>query len=76
MKRVWKPLDVNGMRLYRVKQGFVNHPEWDREFIVAGNSPTHAAELIKQVYKDAEFMAEPYYQGYALNVYQPAEWRE
>ena len=76
MHRVWKPLDVGGLRLYRVTQSIPNHPDWKREFVVAAKTPTHARELIEAAHKDAMYHEEPYYDGHALNIYMPADWWE
>jgi hypothetical protein len=74
MKRTWKPLDVNGLRLYRVEMWFANHPQWNKQLIVAAKSPRHAAALVEQSYVGTEWMEEPVIKGHALNVFQPLSW--
>lgn len=76
MKRVWKPIDINGLRLYRVKQMFPGHPDWDKILIVAAKSPTNARQLVEAAYAATEWIVEPVYASGALNVYQPASWTE
>lgn len=78
MKRVWKPLDVKGLRLYKVKMEFARHPEWNRSMIVAAQSPGQAARMIKRTHEGIQWLDNdiPTFQGYALTVYQPREWIE
>lgn len=74
MKRTWKPLDVGGLRLYEV---IASRPRTDqpgrfvtKHFIVAGDSPSHAAELVKKCGYDGEWSI----LGRALNVLIPEAW--
>jgi hypothetical protein len=77
-KRVWKPLSVGGLRLYKVEQNFPGRRDWNRTFIVAATSPSHARALIEKVYEDATFQEglSPLYYGRAINIYMPADWWE
>lgn len=77
-KRVWKPVDIGGLRLYEVTQTFPNRPNWKRDFVVAAHSPSEAARIVEASYEGAMFKdgIQPNYRGYALNVCQPAEWAE
>lgn len=80
MRRVWKPLDVaDGLRLYEVEQTFCGYPHHNKKYVVAASSPSDAARLIEEIYKDTEWVlpgAPPVYKGYALNIYQPEQWWE
>jgi hypothetical protein len=76
MKRVWKPLDVGGLRLYEVRVMFINHPQWNERHIVAGYSPTNAAERYKECVKGAIWEEEPHFSGHPLNILMPADWWE
>jgi len=75
VKRVWKPLDHKGLRLYEVNLRFLGHPERDFHLVVAAQSPRQAAKLIEEQYKDAQWIDNrpPYISGQALSVYQPEE---
>ena len=78
MKRVWKPIGVGGMRLYRVKVVWTPSGTKDghkEDYIVAANAPRHAAQLIEEMYKEAAYPP-TIVTGEALNVYQPADWWE
>ncbi len=75
-KRVWKPLDVGGLRLYEVGMYFNQHPEWNKKMIVAAKKPTHASFIVEEIYKDTEFIEKPYFIGTALNILIPASWWE
>lgn len=72
--RAFKPLDINGLRLYRVEIKFFNNPKWNSTHLVIAKSPTEAARLIKEAYSDAEFIEEPFIKGYGVDVYQPIKW--
>lgn len=76
IKYAWKPLDVGGLRLYKVTMKFHSHPEWNETSIVAAESPTHAREIIKKLYAGSKWGEAPYFDGTALNIYMPAEWWE
>jgi hypothetical protein len=76
MNRVWRPLDVNGLRLYRVELWFPGHREWDLQKIVAARSPTDAAEIVARFYSGMEWRVEPTIKGFSLEVCQPEEWCE
>jgi hypothetical protein len=83
MKRVWKPLDVGGQRLYEVylyrqikgKQG-----QHVKTYVVAADSPSNAAKLIEERHEESlnnnPEISEWYVQGFALNILQPEEWWE
>ncbi len=74
-KRVWKPLDVNYLRLYRVTMHFSQNPEWDQEMVVAARSPRDASKIIEAIYEKAQWAdGEPEFEGRALNIYQPDYW--
>lgn len=74
MKRVWKPLDVGGLRLYMVRICFNQHPEWDKDMIVAAKKPSHARDIVEEIYKDTPFIEQPYFIGFAFNVLMPESW--
>lgn len=74
MKRVWKPLDVGGLRLYKVIVYFVNHPQWSKAEIVAATSPTHAADIYRHIHRDTVWVEEPFIEGMALSVNIPEDW--
>ena len=76
MKRVWKPLDINGLRLYRVDIRFHNHSSWNMVNIVAAKSPSQARKLIEDIYQDSEWIEQPIITSKPLNVLQPASWWE
>lgn len=80
-ERVWKPLDLAGLRLYRVR---LSHQTAcytkTKYFIVAGYSPQHAAVLVKQIY-GPEFSKRTdlvYWDaiGEPVKVLQPRDWVE
>lgn len=73
-KRVWKPLDINGLRLYQVRYFFLAHPAWDEVAIVAATSPTHARRLIEEMHAETEWIEKPMLRASALNVYMPESW--
>jgi hypothetical protein len=73
-RRVWKPLDVGGLRLYEVRVYFANHPQWNERHVVAAKSPMHAADIYKRIHSDAVWIEEPYIKGFALNINMPADW--
>ena len=73
LRRVWKPLDIrDGMRLYKVALSFLDHQESNYSVIVAAKSPSHAAELMRGIWKDDNVIVT----GHALNVYIPEDWWE
>ena len=82
MKRVWKPLDIMGLRLYKVTVSWpsvvtpAGHTFKDRveKHIVAADSPRGAAKIVADQYRTLPEDKRPYCQGYALNVCQPASW--
>lgn len=77
IKYTWKPLDHEGLRLYEVHMRFHAHPEWNKVFVVAAKSPSHAQRLIEAAYKDSQWVAEtPVFTGSALRIYQPVDWGE
>lgn len=68
MKRVWKPLDVGGLRLYRVAVYAVGGRE-GKDVIVAAKRPRHAEELMSRIYPPGFTIS-----AYPLSVYQPVGW--
>lgn len=76
-KRVWKPLDVNYLRLYEVDMEFSpKHPNWNKHKVVAARSPKHAAKLVEDANRGKMWMdgETPTYTGRALNILQPEVW--
>ena len=79
MNRVWKPLSVGGLRLYQVRRQYLGEPHGgddEQRFVVAANSPTHAAQLIHKIYADAGQTEKFLITGRAMNVYMPQDWWE
>jgi hypothetical protein len=76
VKRVWKPLDVGGLRLYQVIIMFHNNPKLNQKLIVAAKKPSHAEQLIRDMHKETMWIEEPVIFGKALNVYMPESWWE
>jgi hypothetical protein len=76
MKRVWKPIDLNGLRLYKVRITFPNHPLWNQEKVVAARSAASDGDLIRQTNAETIWREEPDIKGFALMVYQPEKWTE
>lgn len=78
MKRVWKPLDVGGLRLYEVLRVFSSSKiKRTDHYVVAATCPAHAAQLIEQVYKDTEYLPEfgqPFIAARRLACYIPESW--
>jgi len=58
MKRVNKPLDVGGLRLYQVRMTFAQHPEWNDVHIVAAHTPRETRDPVaaraEQIYMRRE----------------------
>jgi hypothetical protein len=75
-QRIWRPLDVNGLRLYKVTLYFHNHPLWNETLIVAAKSPSEARRLIEKAHDETVWVETPIVTGEALVVYQPKEWTE
>lgn len=80
MKRCWKPLDVLGMRFYRVFVHWPNPVGYGRgttqQVIVAASSPSDAARIMSAHYANLSIERRPRCNGEALNVCQPVEWVE
>lgn len=89
VERIWKPLDFGHSRLYHVILTWKTTGKPSnryRHFTVAGDSPSHAASLIRQLYKEsfespAQLEGEDKLEwwdvrGEALNVLQPKDWTE
>lgn len=79
MKTVRKPLDLMGLRLYRVVVHWPScrdHPASSEDIIVAARSPTHAAEIISEHYPRLPKEEQPTVFGRSLDVVQPREWFE
>ncbi len=81
MKRVWKPLDVGGLRLYKVKRRFIWKPDGKghvEESIVAASTPRAAASIIERIYTESDkqntYCENITYTGYALDVLMPESW--
>jgi anti-sigma factor RsiW len=75
VKRVWKPLDVGGFRLYEVTARYVPRPQEEKQaFIVPAKSPSDAARLIREMYERAGQGGYWDVFGKALNVYVPETW--
>lgn len=70
----YQPLDVRGLRLYRVLLSFPQHPQWDETKIVAAGSPRAAQALIEKAYEGTEWVEPPVFWGAALSVYVPRKW--
>ena len=74
MKRVWKSLDTNEGRMYEVLLLFPGHADWTRHELVIAKSPSHAAEIIAQMYAGSKlWVIEPDFIGRDLNVLQMEE---
>ena len=73
-KRVWKPLDVGGHRLYEVKMMFPECPQNNVSFVVVADSPTQARKMIEEIDRDSIHSSEPFYLGMPLNILMPADW--
>src|SRR3990167_3459242 len=73
-KRVWKPLDVGGHRLYEVKMMFPECPQNNVSFVVVADSPTQARKMIEEIDRDGIHSSEPFYLGMPLNILMPADW--
>lgn len=83
IKRVWKPLDLAHRRLYDVVLSYQEKgSERSRRihYTVASTAPRHAAELVRNIYKDFYENKERFtwwdVHGQALNVLQPLDWTE
>lgn len=76
MKRVWKPVGLLGLRLYKVTVMWPVTPQTRRveESIVAANSPSEAAKIVAEQYANLPDHERPSCSGGPLNVCQPAEW--
>jgi hypothetical protein len=75
MKRMWKPLDVGGFRLYEVTAQYISRPMVEKQrFIVPAKSPSDAARLITEMYTRAGQGEMWDVFGKALNVYVPESW--
>jgi hypothetical protein len=72
MKRVWKPLDVGGLRLYsvRAQKMMENQKFYNQHFTVAATSPRHAAQLVVECGYGEPWLVT----GHALNVLIPEDW--
>lgn len=73
MKTLWKPLDVMGLRLYKVRSFFPTLNE-RRSSVVAAGSPSEAAKIVRDQYAEMPPEARPECRGEAMSVCQPAEW--
>lgn len=73
LKRVWKPLDVGGLRLYEVLATYPSARQPTR-YVVAASAPRDAVRYVDRCFAGVE--PQPATAGFALNVLQPAEWWE
>lgn len=79
MKRVWKPLNCGGKRLYEVLQIFQwrgGKTETVRHLVMA-DAPRFAANLVEQTYQHSEWhpdITNVNYIGKAVNVLMPESW--
>jgi len=82
MKRVWKPLDVGGKRLYAVtlqyftQEGKRAYGNYEPPQLVLGNSPRHAASLMYRIYSQPDNPIRVECFGKAVNVLMPESWWE
>lgn len=77
LKRVWKPLDVDGLRLYKVLASFYGADQMRTEvvtYIIAATSPAAAREIAEKCYRDCR--PQPSFRAEPLNVNQPVDWWE
>lgn len=75
-KRVWKPLDVGGKRLYTVStRWIILGIEYQLEdcFVLA-NSPSSAAELIHNIHRGTRSDGVLNCIGHPLDVLMPKSW--
>ncbi len=73
--RVWKPIDVGGLRLYAVTVSFPQGSHYTRQsrsYTVAAKSPRDAADRVRMCYEGCE--ANAYFHGAALDILQPESW--
>lgn len=69
---VWNPLDIYGMRLYKISVSFPNNAKMNALHIVAAKDPDHAMNLIILAYKECTNLDEdPIIMVSPLLVYQP-----
>ena len=79
MKRVWKPLDVGRLRLYKVKQYFIwkDGTQETEQFAVLAKSPSGAAKLVQDIYSGYDWSSEitsVTYRGFPFDVLMPESW--
>ncbi len=81
MKRVWKPLDVGGKRLYAVKLEHFNKETGQRAYgnlepplLVLADSPRGAAKLVHDIYNYPETPIRTECHGKAVKVFMPESW--
>lgn len=77
LKRVWKPLDVDGLRLYKVEGSFYGIDHMRTElvtYVIAATSPTIAREIAQACY--AGCRPQPSFVAKPLHVSQPVDWWE
>lgn len=75
-KLAWHPIDVGGLRLYRVvgtwpKDWNLPSGKTRSHYIAAGKTPTDAVERVRRTFGDS---ASPDLKGFPLDVLQPAAW--
>jgi hypothetical protein len=79
LKRVWKPLDAGGLRLYEVLRVMLwkdGHTDTVKTLVMA-KSPKQASALMEEIYKGAEWhpnMASVSFVGRAIYVLIPEAW--
>ena len=81
MKRIWKPLDVGGKRLYAVRLEYFAKDTGYRVFgnvesplLVMANSPRAAARLVHKIYNLADSPIRTECYGKATTVLMPESW--
>lgn len=73
--RVWKPIDIGGLRLYRVTVSFrigTHYVRQNRAYTVAAKTPTDAVKRLRQCFDECD--GDAHFHGEALAVLQPASW--
>ncbi len=78
-KRIWKPLDVGGLRLYKVEQMIqYRDGHFDSRILLAvARSPKNAELLVHECYRNTKWNAEIVtvnYYGKAIDVLMPESW--
>jgi len=81
MKRVWKPLDCGGKRLYSVTLQYFSKEDGkqcygnkEAPLLVMANSPRGAAGLVHKIYNSSESPIRIECYGHATTVLMPESW--